>query len=44
MEKYAVDENDSFEKKANEMVKTGEAKDVSEARLEVLKKEESKKK
>lgn len=35
MEKYAVDVNDSFEKAAEHMVKTGEAKDISEARVKV---------
>lgn len=36
VEKYAVDkENDEFEKKAEEMVKTGEAKNIDEAREKV---------
>lgn len=36
MEKYAVDrENDKFEKEAEEMIKTGAAKDINEAREKV---------
>jgi hypothetical protein len=34
MEKYAVDKNDPVEKKAEELVKTGEAKNIFEARKE----------
>ena len=38
MEKYGVDKkSDSFEKKAQEMVKTGEAKTIDEARKNIKK-------
>lgn len=41
MEKYGVDkESDSFEKAADDMVKTGEAKDIDEARKKIDEKQE----
>jgi len=44
MEKYAVDkENDKIEKRAREMVKTGSAVSMSEARRKSLKEDERKK-
>jgi hypothetical protein len=36
MEKYAVDKNDMIEKEAEKLVKTGEVKNMSEARFAVL--------
>ena len=38
MEKYAVDSTDPIEKKASELVKTGESKNLSQARCDVAKK------
>ena len=45
MEKYGVDkENDKIEKKAQELVKTGECKSLSDARRIAVLKDERKKK
>lgn len=42
MEKYAVDQGDQVEKKASELVKTGGAKDMNDARKIESEKEASK--